>query len=422
MKFDYKQLLVLFFFALSITSCVTYVKNPSVQVASSLYNPGSSKLHPDYKVYHISDTTSVLIGRLFATELVFHQKGKAYTASYQIKFELYDTQQKTLIDSASMNYVLERKNMDKRVINYLIISAKKGKKYFLKIKTTDMGRNSFTSTYLTFDKRNKYSSQNYNVLGRNRVPVFSNFFQTKETIQIDHKRLEADSFSIHYARRDNYLPPPPFSSTRIDTLKIQFDSLWYVRGQQKNNLKLRQTGFYFLQTKPDAPAGLLLNNFGEHYPFIKTSSQMIEPLVYISSSKEYKELKNSKIEKLAIDNFWLKMTQDNADNARELIRIYYNRVLFANIYFQSTTEGWRTDRGMIYTVYGPPNAVQKTIDGETWLYGNGKASVLRFVFNKIDNPYSDNYYLLKRSFNFKQSWFKAINSWRNGKVYTITAS
>ena len=58
----------------------------------------------------------------------------------------------------------------------------------------------------------------------------------------------------------------------------------------------------------------------------------------------------------------------NIDKARELIRIYYTRILYSNYYFTSYKEGWRTERGMIYTIYGPPDKVYKTSDGESWGY------------------------------------------------------
>ena len=38
--------------------------------------------------------------------------------------------------------------------------------------------------------------------------------------------------------------------------------------------------------------------------------------------------------------------------AKSLIAIYYNRIQNANLHFTTFKEGWKTDRGMIYVVFG----------------------------------------------------------------------
>ena len=45
--------------------------------------------------------------------------------------------------------------------------------------------------------------------------------------------------------------------------------------------------------------------------------------------------------------------------------------------------------------------------------------MLIFVFNKTNNSFSDNDYILERNLDFKKFWFNAIKSWREGKVYTV---
>jgi hypothetical protein len=122
---------------------------------------------------------------------------------------------------------------------------------------------------------------------------------------------------------------------------------------------------------------------------------------------------------LAVDKFWLNTTKE-MNRSRELIRIYYSRVFYANTYFTSYTDGWRTDRGMIYLIFGPPKAVTKTPEKETWIYADKlNYRVLQFVFNRVRNEYSDNDYLLERSIDFRQFWSQAIESWRQGKVYNV---
>jgi GWxTD domain-containing protein len=142
------------------------------------------------------------------------------------------------------------------------------------------------------------------------------------------------------------------------------------------------------------------------------------------------DLRSSEKKKTALDNFWIKCG-GNVEKARELIRIYYTRVLYANYYFSSYKEGWRSERGMIYIMYGPPDKVYKTSEGERWGYiqpvvksswGAGYTvtdDFLYFNFKKKDNVFSDNDFYLSRNETLVTHWDKAISSWRKGIVFRL---
>lgn len=119
------------------------------------------------------------------------------------------------------------------------------------------------------------------------------------------------------------------------------------------------------------------------------------------------------------------------DKARELIRIYYTRALYSNYYFTSYKEGWRSERGMIYIIYGPPDKVYKTSEGESWGYKKSAVksrwggrftvsdSYLFFNFKKRKNIFSDNDFFLSRNETLVTFWDKAIASWRKGIVFRL---
>jgi GWxTD domain-containing protein len=144
---------------------------------------------------------------------------------------------------------------------------------------------------------------------------------------------------------------------------------------------------------------------------------MVEPLRYITSKKEYQALLDDSDLKGALDQFWLE-NATNPERAKELIKHFYNRIEYANIYFSSFDEGWKTDRGMTYLIFGPPNVIYKNSNSESWVYGedNNYMSV-NFVFSKVINPFSDNDYRLNRSSVYKSHWYRAVDSWRQGRVF-----
>ena len=147
----------------------------------------------------------------------------------------------------------------------------------------------------------------------------------------------------------------------------------------------------------------------EDFPDITSPKTMLPPLKYIANKAEIKKLEDAPNLKQALDMFWLETTGSH-DRARKAIQHYYNRVQNANFYFTSYYEGWKTDRGMIYIVYGPPTSMLKDADTEIWNYGEaGNMNSIKFTFRRVGSVYADNDFRLERSALYKSSWLDAIN-------------
>ena len=152
---------------------------------------------------------------------------------------------------------------------------------------------------------------------------------------------------------------------------------------------------------------------------MQTVDQLVESLAYLTTSAEYETLKTATNKKLAVDNFWIERA-GNLDKARELIRVYYNRVFFANFYFTSFKPGWKTDRGMIYIIYGPPQSVKVEPGREKWIYyKDNYTSTVTFTFDHTPNAFSVDNFSLQRSDSYDTFWRSAVDTWRKGKIYLI---
>jgi len=148
------------------------------------------------------------------------------------------------------------------------------------------------------------------------------------------------------------------------------------------------------------------------FPKVTLHSQMLDALRYITSSKEFQQLTAYKIPKQAVDSFWIANT-GRSDLATELIRKYYMRVETANKLYTSFTDGWKTDRGMIFIIMGKPSGVFRSFSQEVWIYGeNDDPGALRFYFNKAQNPFTDNDYVLNRNPYYKSVWYQNVQLWR----------
>ena len=61
-----------------------------------------------------------------------------------------------------------------------------------------------------------------------------------------------------------------------------------------------------------------------------------------------------------IEQFWLRRDPTPGTAENEMKEEHYRRIAFANDNFHRGIPGWKTDRGMIYIKYGPPDAIRLT--------------------------------------------------------------
>ncbi|MDR8394409.1 GWxTD domain-containing protein [Aliifodinibius sp. S!AR15-10] len=161
-----------------------------------------------------------------------------------------------------------------------------------------------------------------------------------------------------------------------------------------------------------------------NYPSIKTAEEMLGPLHYLMSEKEYERMtaiNDSDSLKSAIDRFWLKNIQ-NKNKARNVIEMFYSRVEEANKQFSNFKEGWKTDPGMIYILFGPPWYVETHLDVMTWSYAYDRSdpeynytfqrSKLKSKFYPFDN------YILRRNQGYFNMQYQQIQLWLSGQILT----
>ena len=155
----------------------------------------------------------------------------------------------------------------------------------------------------------------------------------------------------------------------------------------------------------------------ERYPRMTRPENLVKPLIYISTSQELKGVNENPNSKQALDKFFLAITSGNQMVSKKIIKNYYHRIEEANRLFTSYKEGWKTDKGMVYTVLGPPNKVQRSRDREVWVYAqNTNFSEILFTFNRKPNQFTENYYELVRYPEYQAYWFPFVEAWRTGNV------
>ncbi len=94
-----------------------------------------------------------------------------------------------------------------------------------------------------------------------------------------------------------------------------------------------------------------------------------EDVVYIITDEEkqaFKRLKTDEERQQFVEQFWLRRdpTPDTEEN--EFKEEHYRRIAYANDHYASGIPGWKTDRGMIYIKYGPPDEIDSHPSGGSY--------------------------------------------------------
>jgi GWxTD domain-containing protein len=110
---------------------------------------------------------------------------------------------------------------------------------------------------------------------------------------------------------------------------------------------------------------------------VKDLDIAIDQLRYIAKEGEMSQMQDAKTEEekqAKFLEFWKKRDPNPNTPRNEKMELFYARVDYANRHFSHYREGWRTDMGMIYIIFGPPSDVSRhpfevdTKPYEVWRY------------------------------------------------------
>lgn len=253
-------------------------------------------------------------------------------------------------------------------------------------------------------------------------PVVSDFYPilTGFEWETTDKRESPDSLHLAFYR-ENFraaLPPCIIRSDSANLYEFLPDSIAFLA---LNTMSLiPQSGLaVFSSLKSSVPdySGCFAMLFTpQDFPEITYAEQLIPPLVYITSEQEFQALDTIQDPKAAADNFWLK-AGGTYYYSKRLIQDYYSRVEYANRYFTSYKEGWKTDKGMIYIVFGKPDLIVDFGNTQEWHYDNLlNLNFYTFTFEKKKILFSDNHYELLRDPAYEKPWELAVEKWRKGII------
>ncbi|MEM6645576.1 MAG: GWxTD domain-containing protein [Bacteroidota bacterium] len=152
------------------------------------------------------------------------------------------------------------------------------------------------------------------------------------------------------------------------------------------------------------------------FPVVTQWAEMVAALRYIATPEEVEALRTVVPEqrRARFEAFWQSDQRANAE-ANKAVQVFAERLEAANLRFSETRSGWQTERGMVYTVLGPPFFVERDYNLEVWEYRLDPTSerVTEFVFIRSTET---GQWRLRRESAYAEPWAAAVARWRTGRV------
>ena len=119
-----------------------------------------------------------------------------------------------------------------------------------------------------------------------------------------------------------------------------------------------------------------------------------EDATYLLTEREramYGELTSEEARREFVEQFWLRRDPSPGTASNEVKEEHYRRIAYANQRFAAGVPGWKSDRGRVYIILGPPDQVEsypnRVEPFERWLYRKRNVS-LTFTDPGLNGSYA----------------------------------
>jgi GWxTD domain-containing protein len=390
-----------------------------------LYQQDGVVLKPFFRIHHRNEDTSRVYFEGSSDQLLYvkEQSNNNFIARIGVKYRLYtDYERTTLIDSGSTTLTDIQDNPETSIVfghfDLFFSRHSHNDKYVLEVVLIDKNRSLTYLDLMDVDRSDKQSRQSFLLTTPTGRVIFQNHYPLNVPFSLKHSS-GASSYKVRFYQRDFPIAATPYAKNVDQSFSYKADSTFTVTNT--DSIVLQERGFYHFQLDESSKSGFTVFSFYNEYPFVTLKKNLGPPLRYLTTNEEYAKIdvEDPNDMKFAADRFWLGQA-GTVDRGKLLVSTYYNRVEAANMFFTSYIEGWKTDRGIIYVILGPPTEVNRNEFQEYWIYGDANSSLNHvYTFTRLKNPFSDNDYSLTRSNSYRYGWGQAIEAWRNGQVYGI---
>ncbi|MCH8904696.1 MAG: GWxTD domain-containing protein [Bacteroidetes bacterium] len=378
----------------------------------------SNQYNIEWKIYHTGKDSSTCILKVPYIKPYFKGEESAGSANLMISFKVNSSEKESDLkkrDTLSLSAWFAD-NME-GVIYYWFNFSRPSKQASILdlnilgdsaviIETLKIGINSFE----------QFTDQNFVIIPESNVPPVMDQYVTANTRIALIYNGEVRSFYIKVVLGGFEPVPPPHIFYDRDQYIWDHDTNFV--SSIKDFIKIESDGFYQFRLDSNSTNSYYVVGLEEDYPRITQPRNRIRTLIYLMTTKEYGRVVNDQNHEERFNEFWFNIG-GSQERAAVLSGHYLDRIENANRMYTTIMEGWKTDRGMIYIIFGNPDVIETPGQKLVWLYNNMEGNPVRFVFKKPKKPIHRSEYYLVRQETYREPWFEAVNNWRLGRVTNL---
>ena len=330
-------------------------------------------------------------------EIQFVKTEKGFAAGYSVTISVFNEDKSTLLSEKTFNEKVEIKNFEQTIsgsnfnLSLRSFNLSSGT-YLIRTEIEDKDSRKTSSSENKFEVRDFTGSSGISdmmlvakktvVDGSNKIlpNVSRNVLTKKEGIPLFfevYKNQPGDvKINFKIFENENRI----YDSTEVKKIDSGTTQIFFTIKELELGL-----GNYIIQLAvvdaDDKIIGTIRKSFLSRWPGVPSSikdlDKAIKQLVYIATEDEIEKIEETENRDEKVKeylNFWKKKDPTPQTEDNPIFDEYYRRVFYANEKFSHYIEGWKTDRGMVFIILGPPNNVDRhpfefnTKPYEVWEY------------------------------------------------------
>ncbi len=374
-------------FGLILFLLITHTVSAQVEYSSGVNALSGGPLFyidaADYKSNLQNKTRLDIFIQVPYSQIQFIKKDNSFNAGYNVTLTFYDNEKKNIlteriwkekVTSKDFAETLSRSNYN---LSYRSFDLNSGS-YIIKciLEDADSKRTSSREFPVTIDMISDTLGLSDPMLiaeilkdstGERIVPNISKIV-TNETKNLSfyfetYSDKERDVFFEYYlenlkAKRSTKQLSPQHLTAGINTIYFTLDSTDFTLGDYILKIMLKSNDWKEM-TSSEKKFYSKIQGFPNS---IVDLDKAVEHMIYIGSPDEVDYIEDAETYDEKLNRFlafWDKKKPNKQTDENPILYEYYRRIDYANKNFKGLGEGWRSDMGMIYVTFGPPNHVER---------------------------------------------------------------
>lgn len=368
----------------------------------------------EQRIYHYSSDSSLLLFNINTDDLLYARSSKenGFRAQLMVEIKLIDPDNRQTVYVDSLLYEDNQQSQDEDLlVGRIPIPIPSNKNLELRTRYTDINKKQEVILRGFTNKTGKAYADGVLLIMPNGLPLISRVNQSNGVFEV--KGNTSRNSKLFYSNKDFGMAPPPFAK------QVDFGNIVFEVRNLRDTLVLdsNRQGFYKIGTGIGSNDYFTFLHRPKGFPMPSDYRELILATGYFKTSEELNPYLKNINTREAFESFWLTLC-GNKEKAKRSLQEYYERLSEANKFFTQYTDGWKTDRGMVYMILGPPARVFYEEKSEIWIYGrDSNVNTVSFTFEKKYSDQIGMYYELNRNGGYRQVWSIAVSTWRAGRIF-----